>query len=88
MDISPITDHLFIASRVKGEHLEDVLELNPGLIISMILERRPPRAVTEAGLKVLWLRTLISPSSPFHSGRSTGARRRRCRSLPRRRFGA
>jgi hypothetical protein len=25
MDISQITENLFIASRVKGEHLEDVL---------------------------------------------------------------
>jgi hypothetical protein len=64
-DISQITENLYLASRLKGEQLEDILQLDPGLIISMILERRPPEAVTEAGLKVLWLRTVDIPLIPI-----------------------
>jgi protein-tyrosine phosphatase len=65
MDISRITENLYIASRLKGEHLEDLLQLDPGLIISMIVQRRPPKALTEAGLKVVWLRTFDFPLLPI-----------------------
>jgi protein-tyrosine phosphatase len=65
MDISQITDNLYIASQVKGEHLEDILQLDPGLIISMIGERRPPKALSEKGLKVLWLRAFDFPLIPI-----------------------
>ena len=58
MDISQISEGLYVASRVQEEHLEDLLRLDPGLIISMIFERRPPKALTEEGLEVLWLRTV------------------------------
>ena len=37
MDIPRITENLYIASRVRGDHLEDILRLDPGLIISMIV---------------------------------------------------
>jgi hypothetical protein len=57
MDISQIAEHLFIASRVRGDDLEAILQLEPALIISMIAQRRPPKALTSAGLEVLWLRT-------------------------------
>jgi protein-tyrosine phosphatase len=57
MDISQITKHLYIASRVKDDDLEAILQLDPGLIISMIVQRRPPKTLIAAGLKVLWLRT-------------------------------
>ncbi len=65
MDISQITENLYIASRIEGVHLEDVLELDPGLIISMILQLRPPKALSEAGLEVLWLRTIDFPLIPI-----------------------
>ena len=58
LDISQITENLYLSSRVKDEHLEDVLQLDPALIISMIFERRPINAMTEQGLQVLWLRTV------------------------------
>ena len=58
LDIAQITENLYISSRVKEEHLEDVLHLGPDLIISMIFERRMPEALTEEGLQVLWLRTV------------------------------
>jgi protein tyrosine phosphatase (PTP) superfamily phosphohydrolase (DUF442 family) len=65
MDISQITENLYIASRVKGDHLEDILQLDPGLIISMIVQRCPPTALTEEGLNVLWLRTFDFPLIPI-----------------------
>ncbi len=65
MDISQITENLYIASRVKGEHLEDILQLDPGLIISMIVHLRPPKALAENGLEVLWLRTFDFPLIPI-----------------------
>jgi protein-tyrosine phosphatase len=65
LDISRITEKLHICSRVKDEHLEAVLQLDPGLIISMIFERRPHRALSEAGLSVLWLRTVDFPLIPI-----------------------
>jgi protein-tyrosine phosphatase len=64
-DISQITENLYITSRVKGEHLEDVLELDPDLIISMIVHLRPPKALAENGLEVLWLRTFDFPLIPI-----------------------
>ena len=65
MDITQITEHLYIASRIKGHDLEAILQLDPGLIISMIVQRRPPRLLTEEGLEVLWLRTFDFPLIPI-----------------------
>jgi protein tyrosine phosphatase (PTP) superfamily phosphohydrolase (DUF442 family) len=65
MDITEITEHLYIASRVKYDDLEAILQLEPGLIISMIAQRRPPKALTAEGLKVLWLRTFDFPLIPI-----------------------
>lgn len=47
MDVSHITENLYIASRIKGEHLEDILQVDPHLVISMIVQRRPPKALTD-----------------------------------------
>lgn len=58
LDISQITENLYVSSRVKDRHIEDVLQLDPDLVISMIFERRLPEALTEEGLQVLWLRTV------------------------------
>jgi protein tyrosine phosphatase (PTP) superfamily phosphohydrolase (DUF442 family) len=38
MDITEITEQLYIASQVKGDGLEAILKLDPGLIISMIAQ--------------------------------------------------
>jgi protein-tyrosine phosphatase len=65
IDISQITEHLYIASRIKGDHWEAIQQLDPGLIISMIAQRRPPKALTAAGLEVLWLRTFDFPLIPI-----------------------
>ena len=65
MDITQITEYLYIASRIKGDDLEAILQLDPGLIISMIVQRRPPKALNAAGLEVLWLRTFDFPLIPI-----------------------
>jgi protein tyrosine phosphatase (PTP) superfamily phosphohydrolase (DUF442 family) len=65
MDISRITEHLYIASQVKDDDIEAILPLDPGLIISMIVQRRPPRGLTAQGLEVLWLRTFDFPLIPI-----------------------
>jgi len=65
MDISQTTEHVYIASRIKGADLEAVLQLDPGLIISMIVQRRPPKALAAEGLEVLWLRIFDFPFIPI-----------------------
>jgi hypothetical protein len=65
MDISQITENLYIASRIRTGDLEAVLRLEPGLIISMIVQRRPPKVLAAAGLDVLWLRTFDFPLIPI-----------------------
>ena len=65
MDISEITESLYISSQIKREDLEAIRRLDPGLIISMILQRRPPRILSESGLNVLWLRTIDFPLIPI-----------------------
>jgi hypothetical protein len=65
MDISQINRNLFVSARVKDEDVGAVLRLDPGLTISMILERRPPPSLEEHGLQVLWLRTVDVPLIPI-----------------------
>ena len=65
MDVSPITSQLYVAAQLRAEDLDAVLQLDPGLIISMILERRPSPALSAAGLSVLWLRTVDFPLIPI-----------------------
>ena len=65
MDVSQITDYLYIASRVKEENIEDVRKLDPRLVISMILPTRPPKELEEPPISVLWLRTFDFPLFPI-----------------------
>jgi protein tyrosine phosphatase (PTP) superfamily phosphohydrolase (DUF442 family) len=65
MDISQITEYLYIASRVKDDDIEAILQLGVDLIISMIVQRRPPKTLTAEGLEILWLRTFDFPLIPI-----------------------
>lgn len=65
MDVSQITESVYIAARVQDKHLEAVRQLDPGLVISMILELRPPLVLAEHGIRVLWLRTVDFPLIPI-----------------------
>lgn len=65
MDISRITDYLYIAARSGAESIEAVDELDVRLIISMIASRRPPPPLTKLPRRVLWLRTFDFPLLPI-----------------------
>ena len=65
MDISRITDYLYIASKVKSENVKTVHELAPHLIISMIYGSRPPQELEDSETSVLWLRTFDFPLFPI-----------------------
>ena len=57
MDVSQITDYLYIASKVKDNNVEAVQNLDPRLVISMIFLSRPPKELGNPPASVLWLRT-------------------------------
>ena len=65
MNITEITENLYIASRVRSDDLQGILRLGPGLIINMIVQIRPPKALVAEGLEVLWLRTFDFPLIPI-----------------------
>jgi len=56
MDISHITDNLYIASLPKARHAEAIRDLNVSLIINMIFIR-PPEVYTQPPFRMLTLRT-------------------------------
>jgi protein-tyrosine phosphatase len=65
MDISQITDYLYVGTQPKREHLPQLLALDVRLIISMRGERRPPAELTQPPLTVLWLRTFDTFFTPI-----------------------
>jgi protein tyrosine phosphatase (PTP) superfamily phosphohydrolase (DUF442 family) len=56
MDISQITDYLYIASLPRAEDAEAIRERNVSLIINMIFIR-PPKVYTQPPFRMLTLRT-------------------------------
>lgn len=60
MDISQITDQLYIAAHPKSEDVEAIKSLNVRLIINMIFHR-PAREFSRAPFELLTLRTFDSP---------------------------
>ncbi len=65
MNISQITDYLFISRKVTEKDLDEILKLDPRLVISMIIQSRPPEALAQPFRKVLWLRTFDFPLLPI-----------------------
>jgi hypothetical protein len=68
MDISKITDYLYIAARLRTRDKELVGaldDLDVGLVINMIAFHRAPRSVRESARQVLWLWTIDSPLTPI-----------------------
>jgi len=57
MDASHITDYLYVSRRLRERDIEAFQQLDVRLIISMIAHIRPPKAIQEMPLEVLWLRT-------------------------------
>lgn len=65
VNISQITNYLFISNKVTKKNLDKILELDPRLVISMIFQSRPPNALAQLSRKVLWLRTFDFPLLPI-----------------------
>ena len=57
MDISEITNYLYVGAGPEVRDAEPLLGLGVRLIISMRGEKRPPAALAQPQLQVLWLRT-------------------------------
>jgi hypothetical protein len=65
MEISKITDYLYIAPRKAITEQDGLEDLNPGLLIDMIAYRRPPRLSEDLQIRILWLRTFDFPLLPI-----------------------
>jgi len=65
VNISQITDYLFVSPKVTKKNLDEILRLDPRLVISMIFQRRPPEALAQPSRKLLWLRTFDFPLLPI-----------------------
>jgi protein-tyrosine phosphatase len=57
MNVSRITETLYISTQLTAQDVEAVHELDVGLVIGMIAHVRPPRRLAELPVEVLWLRT-------------------------------
>lgn len=65
MEISQITDDLFIGTTPSGADYDRLRELEVGLVINMRLERPPRRDRHRPPMPSLWLPTLDSPLIPI-----------------------
>lgn len=65
LDISQITDYLYVGAQPDAEHAEQLQAMNIRLIISMCGTLRPPEALTRPPLQVLWLRTFDTIFTPI-----------------------
>lgn len=64
LDVSPITDYLYISAWPRGNHAADILALNVRLILSMHW-LRPSCTLGTPPMRVLWLPTIDSPLLPM-----------------------
>lgn len=65
MDISSITDDIYVGSQPDAAHAAELGQLNIGLIINMRGERRPHSEFDQPPLRSLWLRTYDFPFTPI-----------------------
>ena len=66
IDVSEVTDYLYVASRLDLTHLEELRVLNVDLIISMIGGERPPKAFGHPPMRLIWLRAIDTFLTPIH----------------------
>jgi protein tyrosine phosphatase (PTP) superfamily phosphohydrolase (DUF442 family) len=57
MAISQITDTLYVSSKITRKNVAEALALDPRLVISMIVQRRPPRILGQLPRTLLWFKT-------------------------------
>jgi len=65
MDISQITDYLFVGGQPDSAHADELNRLGVRLIISMCGEVRPPVVFEHEPFQVLWLRTFDTLFTPI-----------------------
>lgn len=65
MDISQITNLLFVGGQPRAEHAEHLEELGVRLIISMRGEAPPPKVFEQPPFRALWLRTYDTLFTPI-----------------------
>jgi hypothetical protein len=65
IDISKVTDYLYVGSRVGKEHADELKVLNFNLIISMIGQMPPDEVYTLPPFKTLWIKTYDAFFTPI-----------------------
>lgn len=65
IDISKITDHLYVGSRIVKEHADEMKLLKFDLILSMIAQMAPDEIYTLPPFKTIWIRTYDSIIFPI-----------------------
>ena len=65
IDISKVTDYLYVGSRVGKEHVDELKVLNFSLIISMIGQTPPDEVYNVAPFKSLWIKTYDNFFTPI-----------------------
>ena len=65
IDISKVTDYLYVGSRVGREHADELKVLNFNLIISMIGQMPPDEVYNLPPFKTLWIKTYDSFVTPI-----------------------
>ncbi|RPI06013.1 MAG: hypothetical protein EHM64_04600 [Ignavibacteriae bacterium] len=65
IDISKVTDYLYVGSRVGKEHADELKVLNFNLIISMIGQMPPDEIYTLPPFKTLWIKTYDTFFTPI-----------------------
>jgi protein-tyrosine phosphatase len=65
IDISKVTDYLYVGSKIGKEHADELKVLNFNLIISMIGQMSPDEIYTLPPFKTLWIKTYDSFFTPI-----------------------
>jgi Dual specificity phosphatase, catalytic domain. len=65
IDISKVTDYLYVGSRIGKEHADELKVLNFSLIISMIGQMPPDEIYTLPPFKTLWIKTYDTFFTPI-----------------------
>ncbi len=65
IDISKVTDYLYVGSRVGKEQADELKALNFNLIISMIGQMPPDKIYTLPPFKTLWIKTYDTFFTPI-----------------------
>jgi protein-tyrosine phosphatase len=65
IDISKVTDYLYVGSRIGKEHADELRLLNFNLIISMVGQMPPDKIYTLPPFKTLWIKTFDTFFTPI-----------------------